>query len=188
MISSDHLLSPQAKSSAEAINPRESRVAAALAAKAERRRMEVEKKRKEKEEEKEEERQRQENKDLTEEIMRLELEEERGQRAQQARFTSHAIISSHRRHNRSQQQYYVHVPLFNGTICRLRKLKEEEAKQRRAERESEGQTSEQAETEKERRRQEETRNKKRYLERLQKERHEEEMRRAGTLSNAYCCL
>ncbi|XP_058246804.1 uncharacterized protein KIAA2012 [Hemibagrus wyckioides] len=75
-----------AKSSAEAINPRESRVAAALAAKAERRRMEVEKKRKEKEEEKEEERQRQENKDLTEERMRLELEEERGQRAQQARL------------------------------------------------------------------------------------------------------
>ncbi|KAK3543554.1 hypothetical protein QTP70_023881 [Hemibagrus guttatus] len=75
-----------AKSSAEAINLRESRVAAALAAKTERRRMEMEKKRKEKEEEKEEERKRQENKELTEERMRLELEEERRQRAQQARL------------------------------------------------------------------------------------------------------
>ncbi|TSK92874.1 hypothetical protein Baya_5588 [Bagarius yarrelli] len=76
----------EAKSSAKAINQRESRLAAALAAKAERHRMEVEKKRKEKEEEKEEMRKRQEDREQTEERMRLELEEERSQRTQQARL------------------------------------------------------------------------------------------------------
>ncbi|KAF4087092.1 hypothetical protein AMELA_G00091760 [Ameiurus melas] len=70
--------------SEEAINLRETRVAAALAAKAERRRLEAERKRKEKEEEKEEHRKRQENKEQTEEKMRLELEEDQRQRAQQA--------------------------------------------------------------------------------------------------------
>ncbi|KAB5577215.1 hypothetical protein PHYPO_G00207360 [Pangasianodon hypophthalmus] len=75
-----------AKGSEEVINPRESRVAAAQAAKSERRRLEVERKRKEKEEEKEEERKRQEDKKQIEERMRLELEEGQRQRAQQARL------------------------------------------------------------------------------------------------------
>ncbi|KAF5895297.1 stress response protein NST1-like isoform X4, partial [Clarias magur] len=75
-----------AKGSEEAINLRESRVAAAQAAKAERRRLEVERKRKQKEEEKEQERKRQEDKELTEERLRLELEEEQRQRTQQARL------------------------------------------------------------------------------------------------------
>ncbi|XP_046694900.1 uncharacterized protein KIAA2012 homolog isoform X1 [Silurus meridionalis] len=75
--------------SKEAINQRESRVAAALAAKAQRHRLEVERKRKEKAEEKEEERKRQEDKEQTEERMRLELEEEQRQRAQQARLRKH---------------------------------------------------------------------------------------------------
>ncbi|XP_027020552.2 uncharacterized protein LOC113654540 isoform X1 [Tachysurus fulvidraco] len=141
-----------AKSRAEAIKQRESRVAAAVAEKAERRRMEVEKKRKEKEEEKEAERKRQEDKDLTEERMRLELEEEGRQRAQQAR---------------------------------LRKLKDEEERQKQAEREKEGQRGEQPEMEMERRRQEETKNKKRYLDRLQKARHEEEIRRAAELKRQH---